>query len=60
MRGSVVVTFIRKRVEAQVGGQDEVVLWGSCPPTKEFIDVDDFTELASGNRTIWSQGGNVV
>ena len=56
----VVVTFTRKRIEAQVGGEGEIVLWGSGRSTRESIDVDDVTELAFGNRTIWSLGGNVV
>jgi hypothetical protein len=60
IRASVGVTFTRKRIEAQVGGDDEVVLWGSGQPTRESSDVDDLTELAFGNRTIRSLDGDVV
>ena len=35
-------------------------LVGVRPVDTESIDVDDVTELALGNRTIWSLGGSVV
>ena len=36
--------IIRKCVEAQEAGEDEVVLWGSGRPTREFLYVDDAAE----------------
>ena len=36
--------IIRKCLEAQDAGEDEVVLWGSGSPTREFLYVDDAAE----------------
>jgi GDP-L-fucose synthase len=37
----VIPAIIRKCVEAQEEGRDEVVLWGTGQPTREFLYVDD-------------------
>jgi len=37
----VIPAIIRKCVEAQDEGRDEVVLWGTGQPTREFLYVDD-------------------
>lgn len=37
----VIPDLIRKFLQAQDAGQDEVVLWGDGSPTREFIYVDD-------------------
>ena len=40
----VIPAIIRKCVEAQEEGRDEVVLWGTGQPTREFLYVDDAAE----------------
>jgi GDP-L-fucose synthase len=40
----VIPAIIRKCVEAQEAGDDEVVLWGTGSPTREFLYVDDAAE----------------
>jgi GDP-L-fucose synthase len=40
----VIPAIIRKCVEAEAAGEDEVVLWGSGRPTREFLYVDDAAE----------------
>jgi GDP-L-fucose synthase len=40
----VIPAIIRKCVEAQEAGLDEVVLWGTGEPTREFLYVDDAAE----------------
>jgi GDP-L-fucose synthase len=40
----VIPAIIRKCVEAQEAGDDEVVLWGTGAPTREFLYVDDAAE----------------
>jgi GDP-L-fucose synthase len=37
----VIPALIRKMLEAEAGGQDEVVLWGDGSPTREFLYVED-------------------
>ena len=37
----VIPAMIRKFVEAHEGGHEEVVLWGSGSPSREFLYVDD-------------------
>jgi GDP-L-fucose synthase len=37
----VIPALIRKMVEAQERGDDEIVLWGDGSPTREFLFVDD-------------------
>jgi GDP-L-fucose synthase len=37
----VIPAIIRKCIEAQEAGRDEVVLWGSGAPTRDFLYVDD-------------------
>jgi GDP-L-fucose synthase len=37
----VIPALIRKMVEAQRGGAEEIVLWGDGTPTREFLYVDD-------------------
>jgi GDP-L-fucose synthase len=37
----VIPALIRKMVEAQSRGDDEIVLWGDGSPTREFLYVDD-------------------
>jgi GDP-L-fucose synthase len=39
--GHVIPAMIRKFVEAEAGGDDEVVLWGDGSPTREFLHVRD-------------------
>lgn len=40
----VIPAMIRKVLEAQDAGQDEVVLWGDGSPTREFLYVEDAAE----------------
>lgn len=40
----VIPAMIRKCLEARDGGMDEVVLWGTGTPTREFLHVDDAAE----------------
>jgi GDP-L-fucose synthase len=40
----VIPAIIRRCVEAQEAGRDEVVLWGTGSPTREFLYVDDAAE----------------
>ena len=40
----VIPALIRKMVEAQEGGDEEVVVWGDGSPTREFLYVDDCVE----------------
>ncbi len=40
----VIPAIIRKCVEAEEAGEDEVVLWGTGKPTREFLYVDDAAE----------------
>lgn len=40
----VIPAMIRKVLEAQDAGQDEVVLWGDGSPTREFLFVEDAAE----------------
>ena len=40
----VIPAIIRKCIEAQEAGRDEVVLWGTGEPTREFLYVDDAAE----------------
>jgi GDP-L-fucose synthase len=37
----VIPALIRKMVEANEGGADEIVLWGDGSPTREFLHVED-------------------
>ena len=40
----VIPAIIRKCIEAQAAGRDEVALWGSGAPTRDFLYVDDAAE----------------
>jgi GDP-L-fucose synthase len=40
----VIPDLIRKMVEAEEAGSDEIVLWGDGSPTREFLYVDDCVE----------------
>jgi GDP-L-fucose synthase len=40
----VIPDLIRKMVEAEEEGRDEIVLWGDGSPTREFLYVDDCVE----------------
>ena len=40
----VIPALIRKCIEAQDAGRDEIVLWGDGSPTREFLYVDDAAE----------------
>jgi GDP-L-fucose synthase len=40
----VIPALIRKTIEAQERGHDEIVLWGDGTPTREFLYVDDCVE----------------
>jgi GDP-L-fucose synthase len=40
----VIPALIRKMVEAEEDGRDEIVLWGDGSPTREFLYVDDCVE----------------
>lgn len=40
----VLAALIRKIYEAQQNGQEEITLWGSGKPRREFLHVDDFAE----------------
>ena len=40
----VIPALIRKMVEAEEAGDDEIVLWGDGSPTREFLYVDDCVE----------------
>lgn len=40
----VIPAIIRRCIEAQEAGKDEIVLWGTGEPTREFLHVDDAAE----------------
>jgi GDP-L-fucose synthase len=40
----VIPALIRKMVDAEEGGEPEIVLWGDGSPTREFLYVDDCAE----------------
>lgn len=40
----VIPALIRKCVEAQINGEEEIVVWGDGSPTREFIYVEDAAE----------------
>jgi GDP-L-fucose synthase len=40
----VIPALIRKMVEAQDGGENEILLWGDGSPTREFLFVEDCAE----------------
>jgi GDP-L-fucose synthase len=40
----VIPALIRKMIEAEAGGEREVVLWGDGSPTREFLYVEDAAE----------------
>jgi GDP-L-fucose synthase len=40
----VIPALIRKVIEAQQAGQDEIVVWGDGSPTREFLYVEDAAE----------------
>ncbi|HEX9030165.1 MAG TPA: GDP-L-fucose synthase [Anaerolineales bacterium] len=42
--GHVIPSLIRKFLEAQESGRDQVVLWGDGSPTREFLYVEDAAE----------------
>ena len=47
----VIAAMIRKYVEAQERGDEQVVLWGTGKPSREFLYVDDAARaLAAGRR----------
>jgi GDP-L-fucose synthase len=48
----VIPALIRKMIEAEERGEDEVVLWGDGTPTREFLYVDDCAEaiVLAGER----------
>lgn len=55
----VIPALIRKFYEAKVSGTDEVVMWGTGKPIREFIYIDDIADAAvflmnyySGNETV--------
>jgi GDP-L-fucose synthase len=43
----VIPDLIRKMVDAQEEGSEEIVLWGDGSPTREFLYVDDCVEALS-------------
>jgi GDP-L-fucose synthase len=57
----VIAAMIRKFVEAVEGGSDEVVLWGTGNPSREFLYVDDAARalLLAAERLDTSDPGNV-
>ena len=57
----VIPAMIRKFVEAQQGDHDEVVLWGSGSPSREFLYVDDAARalLLAGEHLDTSEPVNV-
>ena len=40
----VLPALIRKAHEAKMRGQDEIVVWGSGAPRREFLHVDDLAD----------------
>jgi GDP-L-fucose synthase len=40
----VIADLVRKMIEAEEEGRDEIVLWGDGSPTREFLYVDDCVE----------------
>ena len=40
----VIPAIIRRCIEAQEAGKDEIILWGTGEPTREFLHVDDAAE----------------
>jgi GDP-L-fucose synthase len=57
----VIPAMIRKFVEAQQGDHDEVVLWGSGSPSREFLYVDDAARalLLAGEHLDTSEPVNI-
>jgi GDP-L-fucose synthase len=57
----VIPAMVRKFVEASERGDDEVVLWGSGEPTREFLYVDDAARalLLAAERLDTSQPVNI-
>jgi GDP-L-fucose synthase len=57
----VIPAMIRKFVEAQQSGNQEVVLWGDGSPTREFLYVDDCADalIAAAQRYESSEPANV-
>ena len=45
--------IIKRCVEAQDAGKDEIVLWGTGEPTREFLHVDDAAEGSSSRWSAW-------
>lgn len=43
-QGHVVAAMISKIHQAKLDGADEVTIWGSGTPTREFLDVDDMAD----------------
>jgi GDP-L-fucose synthase len=57
----VIAALIRKFAEAVARGDDEVVVWGTGSPTREFLHVDDAARalLLSGERLHVSEPVNI-
>ncbi len=57
----VIAAMIRKYVEARDGGVEQVVLWGTGSPSREFLYVDDAARalLLAGERLATSEPVNV-
>ena len=57
----VIAAMIRKYVEAQDRGEDQVVLWGTGTPSREFLYVDDASRalLLAGERLEVSDPVNI-
>ncbi len=55
----VLPSLIRKIHEAHISGQEEVVLWGTGKPMREFLHVDDFAQACFFLMKQYSESGHI-
>jgi GDP-L-fucose synthase len=53
----VLPALIRRFHEAKVGGDAEVVVWGSGSPRREFLHVDDMADASVHLMQVWAEQG---
>jgi GDP-L-fucose synthase len=55
----VLPALLRKAHEAKLGGAEELVVWGSGSPRREFLHVDDLADAVVHLATCYSDEGHV-
>ncbi len=55
----VLPALIRKFHEAREGGRDEVVIWGTGTPRREFLHVDDLADACLYVMRHWEEEGHI-